>query len=69
MVVQVSVSFWNRTNDEVIRVASVLFDAYNSNSKNWFSRDFLRSSSYDDLNNLSKDNVNAILVSKTEKTR
>jgi len=44
---QVSVSFWNRTGDEVIRVASVLFDGRNSDSKTWFKANRVQDSSFD----------------------
>lgn len=54
---QVSISFWNRTSDDVSRVASALFDGRDSTSASWFHEDRLRDSSFDDLKAVKKEAV------------
>lgn len=46
---QVSLSFWNRTDADLVRVASVLFDGRGSDAASWFKRSRISDSSFEDL--------------------
>lgn len=53
---QVSVTFWNRTADDVVRVASALFDGRDSRAQgrdSWFQENRLLDSSFEDLKDIS----------------
>lgn len=60
---QVSVSFWNRTETEVTRVASVLFDGVDSKADSWFAGKRLRGSSFQDLKNARNVSTSRLLDS------